>query len=219
MINFFKIIIMLITLIEGSFIKNDESSYKNLTNQELADLFYNTSKESFVNEKMANYRFPYKGTDTLDNALLDVSSMDQSAENKTVILDSETKSYYVIFQKYISDGYEYENLYVYFKNDVLNIEKKTINFNVIEESELKELLDLYVYLLTSDTGSDKLLDSSIQNVGDKYIYKYYQFKCVYGDYGINDEITLYEKEIIIDKETGKMQESEKSIGFANGKLG
>lgn len=219
MTNFFKLIAIFIMILEGIFLPQEKSKYKNLSNNELADLFYNTSKESFVNEKMANYRFPYKGTDTLDNALLDVSSMDQSAENKTVSLDSETKSYYVIFQKYTSDGHEYENLYVYFKNDVLNIEKKIINFNVIEESELKELLDLYVYLLTSDTGSAKLLDSSIQNVGDKYIYKYYQFKCVYGDYGINDAITLYEKEIIIDKETGKMQESEKSIGFANGKLG
>lgn len=203
----------------------DFSKLEEMKDSELVDLFYNISKgDEFVNENEKDYRFPYEGADSVEDAIEKTKTIGQSSDTKMLELklQDETDYYYVIYQEYISyrgtGDVTFKNYYLYFKNFILDIDNKTINANILDnENKVKEIFNLYTYIRNRDNGSIKLLLPEIIENSNEYIYTYYYFETSYGDWGLSDSIELYKSTISINKQSGKFESVENKIRQVSGK--
>ena len=196
-----------------------------MSDSELANLFYEISKgDEFADENIKNYRFPYKGADSVEDAIEKTKTIGQSSDTKMLELklQDETNYYYIIYQEYISYGgiedATFKNSYLYFKNSILDINNKTIDTNVLDNAnKVKEIFDLYTYIRNSDNGSIKLLLPEITENLNEYTYTYYYFSTSYGDWGLSDNINLYKSTISINKKSGNFESVENKIREVSGK--
>lgn len=203
----------------------DFSKLEKMKDSELADLFYNIPKgDGFVNENGKDYRFQYKGADSVEDAIQKTKTIGQSSNTKMLELklQEETDYYYVIYQEYISyrgtGDVTFKNSYLYFKNSILDIDNKTINTDILNSAnKIKEILNLYTYIRNRDNASIKLLLPEITENSNEYIYTYYYFSTSYGDWGLSDSIELYKSTISINKQSGKFESVESKIRQVSGK--
>lgn len=203
----------------------NSSELEKMKDSELSDLFYNSSKgNKFINETMKDYRFPYKGADSQENAIEETKIIGQSSNTKMLELklQEETEYYYVIYQKYISYGgtgdVTFKNSYLYFKNSILDINNKTINTNVLNNAnKVKEIFNIYTYIRNRDNEGIKLLFPEITESSNEYVYTYYYFSTSYGDLGLSDSIELYKNTTSINKKNGKYYSNAKMIRQVSGK--
>ena len=231
------IVVCIIILISGFLLIRQYSQNKLSSNQldlaklekmkdsELADLFYNISKgDGFINENEKDYSFPYKGADSVEDAIEKTKTIGQSSNTKMLDLklQEETDYYYVIYQEYVSyrgtGDVTFKNSYLYFKNSILDIDNKTINTDILNSAnKIKEIFNLYTYIRNRDTASIKLLLPEITENTNEYIYTYYYFSTSYGDWGLSDSIRLYKSTISINKQSGKFESIESKIRQVSGK--
>lgn len=229
--------ICIIILISGFFyvrkeeknkISSDEIIFSNLekmNSSELVNIFYNTStQDEFINEEEKNYRFVNKGADSVEDAIEKTKSIGQSSNTKMLELklQKETEYYYVIYQEYISyrgtGDVIFKNSYVYLKNSVFDIDNKIINIDILNDSDkIKKIFNLYTYI-KNNNASVKVLQPSITENSNEYIYTYYYFNISYGDWGMKDEIELYKSKITINKKDGKFEIIDKKIRQIEGKV-
>lgn len=203
----------------------NSSELEKMKDSELSDLFYNISKgDEFVNETMKDYRFPYEGADSEEDAIEKTKTIGQSSNTKMLELklQDETDYYYVIYQEYISyrrmGDLTFKNSYLYFKNSILDINNKTINTNILNNAnKVKEIFNIYTYIRNRDNGSIKLLLPEITENSNEYVYSYYYFSTSYGDWGLSDSIKLYKSTTSINKQNGKYESTEKMIRQVSGK--
>lgn len=203
----------------------DFSELEKMKDSELADLFYNIPKgDEFINENEKDYRFPYKGADSVEDAIEKTKTIGQSSDTEMLELklQEETDYYYVIYQEYISyretGDITFKNYYLYFKNSILDINNKIINTNILNNTnKIKEIFNLYTYIKNRDNASIKLLLPEITENSNEYIYTYYYFKTSYGDWGLSDSIELYKSTISINKQSGKFESVENRIRQVSGK--
>lgn len=201
------------------------SELEKLKDSELSELFYSISKgDEFVNETIKDYRFTYKGADSEEDAIEKTKTIGQDSNTKILELklQDETDYYYVIYQEYISyrgtGDVTFKNSYLYFKNSILDINNKTINTNILNDAnKVKEIFNIYTYIINRDNGSIKLLLPKVTENSNEYIYSYYYFTTSYGDWGLSDSIKLYKSTTSINKQSGKYESNDKMIRQVSGK--
>lgn len=226
----FFIFFTCICLIITQYVQNksqDITELETIKLSELADYYYKAPRANgFVDETEEKYRSYYKVADSVEDAIEKSKKVISYSTNNEIIelsLQKETEYYYVIYEKYIShrniNDTTFENSYVYFKSTVLNLDNKIINTQVIDDvSKVKEVLNLYTYLKISSSAGEKLLFPKIKETTNNYIYTYYKFVEIGGDYGIADVIKLYKVTVKIDKLDGKFESVEKEIRKVKGKI-
>ena len=203
----------------------NSSELEKMKDSELSDLFYNISKgDEFVNETIKDYRFPYKGADSVEDAIEKTKTIGQSSDTKMLELklQDETDYYYVIYQEYISyrgtGDVTFKNSYLYFKNSILDTDNKTIDTNILNNAnKVKEIFNVYTYVRNRDNRSIKLLLPKITENSKEYVYSYYYFSTSYGDWGLSDSITLYKSTTYINKQSGIYTSNDKMIRQVSGK--
>lgn len=145
-------------------------------------------------EEAVNYiRTSYEKYDAKNSELL-----------KLELVDDED-FYYSVFKAYKNNNNDvtYENTYIFFKRDIIDIDNKKINLNKINDKDIiKTIFNTYNYVYHYENGSYKIDNSKIVENNNEYIYTIYFYEIVYGDWGLNDEITYYQQNIIINKKDG-----------------
>lgn len=145
-------------------------------------------------EEAVNYiRTSYEKYDAKNSELL-----------KLELVDDED-FYYSVFKAYKNNNNDvtYENTYIFFKRDIIDIDNKKINLNKINDKDIiKTIFNTYNYVYHYENGSYKIDNSKIVENNNEYIYIIYFYEIVYGDWGLNDKITYYQQNIIINKKDG-----------------
>lgn len=191
-----------------------------MSDSELSDLFYETSRDGLVSDSIKRYRYRALNVDSLEDALEDAS---EAGEDLLELkLKNETDYYYVVYQKYVSHrntgDVVFENDYLYLKRPVFNTEDKIINLKFFNNpNKIKEAFDTYLYTRNSDNESFKFLSSEIEENTSTYVYKYYYFEASYGDWGLEDDIRLYEGIVEINRREGGYNLKENMLREVSGK--
>ena len=198
-----------------------------LTDSQLANLFYDMPKNSgVVDSKIESYRYPYETASSEEDAIEKVANIGKS-DNTEIVKDElvdETDYYYAVYHEYISHrgvsgDLVFKDTYLYFKESILDIDNKIINVNIVDNKDkIEELLNIYEYISGVDNASYKVLKPNIKENKTQYEYSCYYFEVSGGDYGLRDNIRLYEKTITIDKTTGKYETNDKKIREVEGRM-
>ena len=204
-------------------VKNNTSGYASLSNDELISFYRLSSK---LPEKYLFLHENYKIEFSIDSA----SSIDEAnanskervhderyATSKNIPTSSEVKyegdTYYVTniswnhitkekTSSYNVDAICFKSQYVDFVAPV-SFKDKQFSMFIKDFTKAQEIIDLYEYTKDARTASYKLISSSIQEESDKYVYQYYYFDGVGGDWDMKDELRLHLRKYEISKTSGK----------------
>ena len=204
-------------------VKNNPSGYASLSNDELISFYRLSSK---LPEKYLFLHENYKIEFSIDSA----SSIDEAnanskervhdernATSKNIPTSSEVKyegdTYYVTniswnhiteekTSSYNRDAICFKSQYVDFVAPV-SFKDKQFSMFIKDFTKAQEIIDLYEYAKDARTASYKFISSSIQEESDKYVYQYYCFDGVYGDWDLKDELRLHLRKYEINKTSGK----------------
>lgn len=132
---------------------------------------------------------------------------------KLELIDEED-FYYSVFMSYKSNynGITYDSTYIFFKREIIDVDNKQINLNNISDKDkIKTIFNTYNYVYHYQNSSYKIENSNIIENDDKYIYTIYFYEIIYGDWGLNDRITHFKQNIIINKKDGTYIFEDKEI--------
>lgn len=138
---------------------------------------------------------------------------------KLELVDDE-KYYYSVLKSEKSNNNDkiYNNTYIFFKRDIIDIENAQINLDKINnKDEIKTIFNIYKYVFNYPSIGYHIKKSSIKNIFNKYIYTIYYYVTTFGDWGMSDSISYYKQNIVINKNNGKyVIEQEKKISEFEG---
>lgn len=107
------------------------------------------------------------------------------------------------------DNYDHFN-----KTDTLGVFKKD-DFN---DNDSKELIDYLWFISNYNNASSKILSSYVDNKEQTIDIYHYELLIVYGDFGLYDDISLFEKIYRIGRETGCITVTENCVRSLNGRM-
>ena len=100
---------------------------------------------------------------------------------------------------------------------LIDDDNEEIDINALNSvNKIKEELDKYFCRRTLQNRSVRTVTSSISEDTTNYIYTHVYFMTSYGDWGLSDNIRLYEETLRISKGTGKYFTTEKLLRQVDG---
>lgn len=208
---------------------------ESLTVDELVDFHENGAKypDNFVFEELTGYGRVMESTSSQEEAL---SMAKEYFTNGSYVaveyrLTVETDLFYGIYVKwaYQSDGTidmsrYHDECVVSFKKSVFDYSfgydysgefvsvKHNMQFFTQDKGAIKSILDYYLYSRTYQTYGEKIYSTNINLQGDKYVYTAYILQLCFGDWGMQDGLSLIKRVIDIDLATGIAETNDEVIG-------
>ena len=197
------------------------------TAEELIEFHENGAKypDNFVFEELSGYGRVIQSTSSKTEAL-SAAAARFTNDNCSVVentLQVETKLFYGVYVKwaYSYEGTEldkHDECVVSFKKSVYDAD--TMTFATKNASAIKSILDYLHYSESYQTGGTKVHSSKIVRDGDEFVYTAYVLRVSYGDYGVQDELSLLKTELRVDYATGKTEHGYETVQkvFVDGAL-
>lgn len=190
-----------------------------LTVEELVEFHYNGAKypENFVFAELQGYGRVLNSSSSADEARAVVESHFTNSMNTTVenSLEVETELFYGLYAKWehrsqgSNEPTNYDEHVVSFKSGVYDAESGI--FGTEDKDDIKKIIDYIYYSQTYQIGGSKVYDSEISVKDGKYRYLIYTLQVSYGDWGMQDALSLTKDEWLIDIATGKTEKSANEI--------
>lgn len=132
-----------------------------------------------------------------------------------VKLDIETELFYGLYVKWEhnSEGEKsyFDEYVISFKTDIYDCTvKKLINdnessiFKTADKDQIKKVLDYKCYSITNQIYGCGIVYSEILDFDEYYTYKAYSLETVYGDWGLQDTVSMICSSYNINKTTGEI---------------
>ncbi len=91
------------------------------------------------------------------------------------------------------------------------------NGKSFEVDDIKELIEYLIFVKTYNDGSYKVLNSVCNEKDDKFVHTITEILIAYGDWGIRDEIKLYDTRYVVDKASRRISLEKKLIKTISGR--
>ena len=226
---------------------SDQSSNNISEDEEILNLVYSAYKfpENFYTEDLDGGSIYYENTvsvkpvnqrdawfelstNSRDTAFYWSELSDQySAYHREFVSERETKKYFEfkrVYEKNPTDiildrvhklCYLDRSMYDYFDpGEILGI----YNERPLTLQNIKELIEYLIYIRNYNNNSYKVLKSYTADQQNRYVHYITDIIISYGDWGINDKISVWDREYFIDKQTGNITFKSKLIKTIQGHL-
>lgn len=204
----------------------DVTQFEDIDNWDSSKLiaFYKVAEKfpkGFVVEPLKGCGRILKSTQTESEL---ISHLQKKFTNNTIefidaIIKEETNHYFVVHVRWAlkTGSYTYEETMVSFKPAVFDYVGnnasviKNSTFGDVSLAFMQKVLDYWHYSRNYEIYGNKACFSNIREEKDKIIYTVYYVQFVGGDWDVKDVINLYKSEIVIDKQTKFIEDSNQEL--------